>query len=138
MTTSMNIIAEYIPTRGSQYAAGYDLYSTEDVLVPERGSAVVSTKTFMEIPPGHYGQIASRSGLAFKYDIYAFAGIIDEDYRGEIKVKLINHSDIPFTIGDKDRIAQIIFHKYNTFDFNVVKSLEESKRGDAGFGSSGN
>ena len=83
----------HLPLRQTQGAAGYDLKSTEDVTVPARGSAVVDTGVKMSLPKGHYGRVAGRSSLAFKHDVVAFEGTIDEDYRGPIKVKLFNHSD---------------------------------------------
>lgn len=82
----------YIPTKGSDHAAGYDLYSIEDLIVPKGEKKLVSTGIAMQIPIGNYGRIAPRSGLAAKNFIDIGAGVIDADYRGEVKVLLFNFS----------------------------------------------
>lgn len=82
----------YIPTKGSEHAAGYDLYSIDALTVPKQGKALVSTGISMQIPIGNYGRIAPRSGLAAKNHIDVGAGVIDADYRGEVKVLLFNFS----------------------------------------------
>ena len=91
----------------------------------------------MAIPNGYYGRIAPRSGLAVKKGIDVLAGIIDSDYRGEIMVVLINlgKDAVLYNVGDK--IAQIIFSKYETTDFNVVENLDDTNRAEKGFGSTG-
>lgn len=127
-----------LPTRGTEHAAGYDLYSLHDYYVYPQEWTMVKTGITMEIPSGYYGRIAPRSGLAYKHGIDTLAGVIDSDYRGEIGVILLNtHKEQIFTIKAGDRIAQIIFEKYYTFDFNLVDSLEETNRGEGGFGSTG-
>jgi dUTP pyrophosphatase len=92
----------------------------------------------MEIPDGYYGRIAPRSGWALKYGIDTLAGVIDSDYRGEVGVILYNtDKEIPFNIKMGDRIAQIVFEKYYTFQIQETEILEFSKRGTGGFGSTG-
>ena len=126
-----------MPRRQSRWAAGYDLVASEDVVVPARGSAVVDTGVCVGLPEGHYGRVAGRSSLAFKHDVSAFEGTIDEDYRGRIMVKLFNHSDEEFKTGALTRIAQLIIQPYSTPAIDVVEELEDSERGTGGFGSTG-
>ena len=128
---------EQKPRRQSRWAAGHDLVASEDVVVPARGSAVVDTGTCVALPEGHYGRVAGRSSLAFKHDVTAFEGTIDEDYRGRIMVKLFNHSDEEFKTGALTRIAQLIIQPYSTPVIDVVEELEDSERGAGGFGSTG-
>jgi dUTP pyrophosphatase len=127
-----------IHTRGTDHAAGYDLYSLHDYYVYPHEKTMVKTGVIMEIPSGYYGRIEPRSGLALRHGIDVLAGIIDSDYRGELGVILYNtHKDQTFTIKSGDRIAQIIFEKYYKFDFEIVDQLEETIRGSGGFGSTG-
>ncbi|TLD26259.1 deoxyuridine 5'-triphosphate nucleotidohydrolase [Venturia nashicola] len=125
------------PTRGSAFAAGYDIYSSEDTTVPARGKAMVSTSISIAVPAGTYGRIAPRSGLAAKHSIDTGAGVIDADYRGEVKVILFNFSDTNFAIKEGDRIAQLIVERIYTPEVVVVEKLEDSVRGAGGFGSTG-
>jgi dUTP pyrophosphatase len=124
-----------IPTRGSNGAAGYDLYTTEFHILKPGERKLFKTGLSMSIPSGMYGRIAPRSGLAYKKGIDVMAGVIDEDYRGEIGVILINlgQEDVNVVIGDK--IAQIIFEFYNPVDFVETTGLDNTQRGDGGFGS---
>jgi dUTP pyrophosphatase len=124
-----------IPTRGSTGAAGYDLYTTEFHILKPGERKLFKTGLSMSIPSGMYGRIAPRSGLAYKKGIDVMAGVIDEDYRGEIGVILINlgQEDVNVLIGDK--IAQIIFEFYNAVDFVETTGLDNTQRGDGGFGS---
>lgn len=127
-----------IPNRGSDAAAGYDLYSVETGIIKPNDRCLIKTGLVLEIPSGYYGRIAPRSGLAFKNGIDVMAGVIDSDYRGEIGVILYNsdkNNNYVFNIGDK--IAQIIFEKHYDFEMNLVGDLNETKRGDGGFGSTG-
>jgi len=98
---------------------------------------LVSTGIALGIPEGNYGRIAPRSGLSYKNGIDIGAGVIDSDYTGEIKVLLINISNEPFEVEVGDRIAQIIIGKYLVTEIEEVEKLDESERGDAGFGSTG-
>jgi dUTP pyrophosphatase len=102
------------PSRCSDGAAGFDLYSSHTCTVPARGKALVKTDIAVVIPPHLYGRIAPRSGLAWKNSIDVGAGVIDSDYRGNIGVILFNHSDTDFNINIGDRIAQSIWlrHQY--------------------------
>jgi dUTP pyrophosphatase len=89
----------------------------------------------MAIPVNRYGRIAPRSGLAVKYGIDVLAGVVDSDYRGEILVVLINHGKSPFKVEKGMAIAQIIFEKYHPVQFQQYTSLDETDRGEKGFGS---
>tara|TARA_R110000744_G_scaffold263780_1_gene378062 strand:- start:6 stop:434 length:429 start_codon:yes stop_codon:yes gene_type:complete len=126
-----------VPTRAHEHDAGWDLYSSELAFVISSKRKVVSTAISLVIPDGYVGLIWPRSGLAAKKGIDVFAGVIDSGYRGEIKVCLYNSSEINFEINKGDRIAQIIFHKLPQTEMLEVDSLDDSIRGDSGFGSSG-
>ncbi|KAF2278143.1 dUTP diphosphatase [Westerdykella ornata] len=125
------------PTKGSAFAAGHDLYSARDVVVPARGRARVDTDISIAVPVGTYGRIAPRSGLAAKHGIDTLAGVIDADYRGQVGVILANLSDEDFQIKAGDRIAQLIVERIVMPEVVVVEKLEESVRGAGGFGSTG-
>ena len=131
-----------MPEKADEYAAGYDLFACESVEIQPWSRALVNTGIKLEIPMGYhgcgfYGRIASRSGLGLKgFDIGA--GVIDSNYRGEIKVVFINSTSECKQINTRDKIAQIIFEKHYNFEFEVVKELGKTERGEAGFGSSGN
>lgn len=84
------------PTRGSEFAAGYDMYASEDKVIAARGRALVKTGVSIAIPEGTYARVAARSGLAVKHGIDVGAGVVDYDYRGEVRVLLFNHSDEEF------------------------------------------
>ncbi|KAL5335109.1 dUTPase-like protein [Aspergillus crustosus] len=126
------------PTRGSAFAAGYDLYSAKEIVIPAKGKALVDTGLAIAVPEGTYGRVAPRSGLASKHFIDTGAGVIDADYRGEVKVLLFNFSDVDFTIKEGDRVAQLVLERIYTPEVLVVEELEESVRGIGGFGSTGN
>ncbi|KAH8910718.1 dUTP diphosphatase [Coniochaeta sp. PMI_546] len=126
-----------LPTRGSAFAAGYDLYASRPTTVPARGKVLVDTDISMAVPAGTYGRIAPRSGLASKNFIDTGAGVIDADYRGPVKVLLFNHSDTDFAISEGDRVAQLVLERIYTPDVVEVQELEESVRGAGGFGSTG-
>ncbi|GAA5861835.1 hypothetical protein JCM8547_008570 [Rhodosporidiobolus lusitaniae] len=126
-----------IPTRGSALAAGYDLYSAEDKVVPAQGKALISTGIAMAVPEGTYGRVAPRSGLASKHMIDTGAGVIDADYRGEVKVLLFNHAKEDFAVKTNDRIAQLILERIVTPEALEVESLDDTARGAGGFGSTG-
>jgi dUTP pyrophosphatase len=124
-----------VPTRGSIKAAGYDLYATENYILKPGERKLFKTGLSMEIPSGLYGRIAPRSGLAYKHGIDVLAGVIDEDYRGEIGVILINFGNEDKAITANDKIAQIIFENYTEVDFKESVKLEETTRGSGGYGS---
>ena len=127
-----------IPTRATDSDAGYDLYSTNDGVVPARGRKVVGTGIAIAIPPGHYGRVAPRSGLAVKRGIDVLAGVVDSGYRGEVGVVLQNLSDEDFPFKKGDRVAQLILEQCNTIGWVELDELEDSVRSDGGFGSTGN
>ena len=127
-----------VPTRGSDGAVGYDLYSSEDAIVPNQaGRALVGTGITVVLPPGVYGRVAPRSGLAVKHCINVGAGVIDPDYTGEIKVVLFNHGMSDFEIKKGDRIAQLVLERCETPPIEEISIVEDTERGSGGFGSTG-
>jgi len=127
-----------VPTLGSNSAAGFDIYSVDSMEILPNSRKLVSTGISIKLPFGVYGRIAPRSGLAVKNGIHVGAGVIDQDYRGEIKVLLFNLSNEIFYIQKGDRIAQLICEKYETPIIRVVvDKLDETERGHGGFGSTG-
>ncbi len=130
-----------VPTYGSEFAAGADLYACEgtEISVDPGQTRLVHTGIAMEIPEGLVGLVYARSGLASKRGLAPAnkVGVIDSDYRGEIMVALHNHSDKPQTVADGERIAQIVFAPYYTAEFSVVDELSDTVRGVGGFGSTG-
>lgn len=125
------------PSRGSEGAAGWDLYAIEDAYIGPGERQLIDTGIASEFSDSIVGKINPRSGLAYKYGIDVMAGVIDSDFRDSIKVLLINHGDQPFVVSPGDRIAQIVF----TMVFhNVVEhdgQVSETERGTGGFGSTG-
>lgn len=139
-----------LPTKGSDLAAGYDLYSAEDLVLHPGSKALISTQIAVAIPPGYYGRMAPRSSLAWNGHIDVGAGVIDADYRGEINVLLFNlcdpgaaNSSIEgydahiFHIQKGDRIAQLIITKIGDVALKQVNELSDTRRGEGGFGSTG-
>jgi dUTP pyrophosphatase len=126
-----------LPTRGSGGAVGYDLYSTDEVVVPPTHRALVGTSVAVVLPPGVYGRVAPRSGLAVKHGIQVGAGVVDPDYTGEVKVVLFNHGDKDFEVKKGDRIAQLVLERCETPPVEEVGAVEETDRGSGGFGSTG-
>tara|TARA_R100001015_G_C4627876_1_gene187678 strand:+ start:1460 stop:1945 length:486 start_codon:yes stop_codon:yes gene_type:complete len=146
-----------IPSRANDSDAGYDLYSTQDMVIGPMEKLIVPTGISIEIPNGYYGRIAPRSGLAVKSSIDVLAGVVDSGYRGEIGVVLINlnlpevlfnrnkkstayesafGSKNKFSISKGDRIAQLIIEKCHKIQW-VETELSDSERGEGGYGSSG-
>lgn len=126
-----------LPTRGSTGAVGYDLYSSMDTCVALKNRALVDTGISITLPPGTYGRVAPRSGLAVKKGIQVGAGVIDPDYTGEVKVLLFNDGEGHFIIKKGDRIAQLIVERCETPQIEEVTVLEDTERGEGGFGSTG-
>ena len=126
-----------IPVKGSEQAAGYDLTSTEDKVIPAQGKTLISTQLSMVVPPGTYGRIAPRSGLAAKHHIDVGAGVIDADYRGIVSVLLFNLGKEDFQVKKGDRIAQLILEKIVNAKVEEKITLDDTQRGSQGFGSSG-
>ncbi len=130
-----------IPTYGTEYAAGFDLYACieEDVTINPSETKLIGIKLSMEIPTGNVGLIYARSGLASKRDLAPAnkVGVIDSDYRGEIMVALHNHGKEERVIENHERIAQMVIAPFMKVEFNEVDSLDETDRGKGGFGSTG-
>jgi dUTP pyrophosphatase len=130
-----------VPTRGSKYAAGYDLYSatTEDTDIAPHSTVKIGTGISVELPDNTFGAIFARSGLATKKGLRPAncVGVCDSDYRGEYVVPIHNDTDELMTISAGERIAQLIVIPYIPVEFNVVEELNETERGDSGFGSTG-
>jgi len=139
ITPWVNFVGEYRPTYQTRDSAGADLQSSVDITIPSGEWRMVPTGIFLEIPPNFYGQVCPRSGLAAKHGVTVLnaPGIIDSDYRGEVKVVLINHSQTEYSIKKGDRIAQLIFAPCFQGRLNVVEKLGETARGTGGFGSTG-
>ena len=130
-----------LPTLGSEYAAGYDLYAAEGAFIPAGATVLIGTGLAMEIPTGFWGGVFARSGLATKQGLRPAncTGIVDSDYRGEIKVALHNDSASERIVQAGDRIAQLVFLPVcrDLKGFEVVDDLSETDRGVGGFGSTG-
>lgn len=130
-----------LPTLGSEYAAGYDLYAADGAFIPAGATVLVGTGLAMEIPTGFWGGVFARSGLATKQGLRPAncVGVIDSDYRGEIKVALHNDSASEKIVQAGDRIAQLVFLPvyHDLKGFEVVDDLSETDRGAGGFGSTG-
>lgn len=127
-----------LPERKSEGAAGIDLQSCESITIPERSRSLISTGLKLQFTNDCYARIAPRSGLAVK-GIDSGAGVVDSDYRGILKVLLINNTDLPYTVQKGDRIAQLIFEKIYNNKFLLVseEELDITQRGEGGFGSTG-
>lgn len=130
-----------IPSYGSEYAAGFDLYAVldEDVTIKSGATYLVKTGLAMEVPMGYAGMIFARSGLATKKGLAPAnkVGVVDSDYRGEVMVALHNHSTENRTISHGERIAQMIIMPFYKAEFLVVDELSDTNRGSGGFGSTG-
>lgn len=130
-----------IPSYGSEYAAGADLYAcTEgEVVIPPHTTALIPTGIAVELPLGFAGLIYARSGLASKKGLAPAnkVGVVDCDYRGEVKVALHNHSDAEQTVSAGERIAQFVITPYLTAEFTEADELSQTVRGAGGFGSTG-
>lgn len=130
-----------LPSYATQAAAGMDLRANLDapIVLGSLERALVPTGLFMEIPVGYEAQVRPRSGLAFKNGLTVLnsLGTIDADYRGEVKVILVNLSKETFTINDGERVAQMVIAKHEQAEWIEVEQLEETARGEGGFGSTG-
>lgn len=125
------------PVRGSSDAAGYDIHCDANFTIQPGQQAVLTTGIKMKIPKGWYGQILPRSGLAVKYRIDTRAGVIDSDYRGEVKVVLVNEGNQDVVLNAQDRICQMVILPHFSGDVIVVPSVDATERGEGGFGSTG-
>lgn len=130
-----------LPEYETKGSAGVDLqaYVENVVVMKPMERALIPTGIFIELPVGYEAQVRARSGLAIKHGISLVNGIgtVDSDYRGEVKVILINLGDKDFTINNGDRIAQMVFIKHEQANFELVEQLEETERGAGGFGHTG-
>lgn len=132
-------LSEYstLPIRATTKAAGYDLFAAHDETIAPHGKALVKTDISIAIPIGFYGRIAPRSSLAWGKHIDVGAGVIDEDYRGPVRIVLFNHGNEDFKVVCGDRVAQLIITKILTPDVIEVDDLDITDRGQNGFGSTG-
>jgi len=128
-----------IPAYQTEEAAGFDLHSIDDIVIKPSERKLIATGLAFDIPAGYEIQIRPRSGLAYKHGITVLntPGTIDSDYRGEIKVLLINHSNENFEIKVGERIAQAVIKEVIQAKFEEVEVLSETVRGEKGFGSTG-
>ncbi|MCF0131587.1 MAG: dUTP diphosphatase [Pseudobutyrivibrio sp.] len=130
-----------LPERGSMYAAGYDLFAdiSEDVTINPHETKMIGTGLAMEIPVNYFGGVFARSGLSAKEGLRPAncTGVVDSDYRGEVKVALHNDSDEVRTITPFEKIAQLVVIPFLPVEFSLVDSLSDTVRGEGGFGSTG-
>ena len=130
-----------LPEYATPQSAGMDLRANieEPIILKPMQRMLVSTGLFMALPAGYEAQVRPRSGLALKHGITVLntPGTIDADYRGEVKVLLVNFSDTDFVINDGERIAQMVIAKHETADFIEVEELDETERGAGGYGHTG-
>ena len=131
----------HLPVYGSEYAAGADLCACTDgdVTIQPHETAMIPTGLAIELPVGYAGLIYARSGLASKKGLAPAnkVGVVDCDYRGEVKVALHNHGNVPQTISDGERIAQLVIAPYIAAQFEEAEELSSTVRGAGGFGSTG-
>jgi dUTP pyrophosphatase len=126
-----------LPARGSAHAAGLDLCSIEDVVLEPKQRAVVPTGLAVAIPEGYYGRVAPRSGLAIQKGLDVLAGVIDADYRGEIRCVLYNTGDEAIHLPAQSKICQLILETIITPAAAWADEISETERGSGGFGSTG-
>jgi len=130
-----------LPAYQTKLSAGLDLTAaiTEPVLLKPLERKLIGTGLYIELPEGFEAQIRPRSGLAFKHGVTVLnsPGTIDADYRGEIKVLLVNNSDSTFTVQDGERIAQMVIARYEQIEWSPQEVLSETERGSGGYGSTG-
>lgn len=129
------------PTYGTEFSAGADLYALPggEIVIPAHKTVMIHTGLAMEIPEGYAGLIFARSGLASKRGLAPAnkVGVVDPDYRGEFMVALHNHTDEDKTVLGGERVAQLVIVPFITADFEEVKELSDTLRGEGGFGSTG-
>ena len=126
-----------LPVRATAGAAGYDLFSAQEVCIPPGRRQVVRTDICLAVPTGHYGRIAPRSGLSFKKGIDIGAGVIDSDYRGPVGILIINNGPSEFQVEKGTRIAQLLLERVSRPEPVWVDELPTTDRGPKGFGSTG-
>lgn len=129
---------EFVPTKGTEKSAGYDLYSLENMFIPQGQKREINTKVSVEIPEGYFGLLCPRSSMGKKgFSLVNTIGIIDSDYRGQIILHFINNGLNGQSIKRGDRIAQLLIVPYISPEIEVVEELSETVRGTGGFGSTG-
>jgi dUTP pyrophosphatase len=126
-----------IPRYARPLEAGLDLYSNETVVLQPNEKKTIKTGIALALPPGHVGLVWDRSGLASKFHLHTFAGVIDETYRGELSIVIGNFGTQPYTIEKNTRIAQLLVQPIVQPEVNEVTELSETNRGSGGFGSTG-
>ena len=130
-----------LPAYATEMSAGMDLRANleEPVTLQPMERKLIPTGLYIALPVGHEAQIRPRSGLALKHGVTVLntPGTVDADYRGEVKVLLVNLSDVPFVVNDGERIAQMIVAKYEQVEFLEVEHLDETERGAGGYGHTG-
>jgi len=126
-----------LPEYASSGAAGADLRASAALEIPPGGRAAVPTDLRLQIPPGHVGLVWPRSGLAVRHGIDTLAGVIDSDYRGEVRVVLVNHGEEAFRITPGERVAQLLVQRVEQATFVAAPRLAATDRGEGGFGSTG-
>ena len=130
-----------LPAYATEMSAGMDLRANleEPVTLQPMERNLIPTGLYIALPAGHEAQIRPRSGLALKHGVTVLntPGTVDADYRGEVKVLLVNLSDVPFVVNDGERIAQMIVAKYEQVEFVEVEQLDETERGAGGYGHTG-
>jgi dUTP pyrophosphatase len=129
--------AAKLPQRGTNWSAGADLFCLEAFTLQPRERKSVPTGVAVEIPPGWYGRVAPRSGLAARYGIDTLAGVVDPDYRGELLVLIANTGDAPVSFDAGERIAQLVIERAAVCQYVWVDELSDTERGGGGFGSTG-
>ena len=130
------------PTKGSAAAAGWDLYAAFEgasIEIPAHETRMIGTGLAIELPTGTFGAIFARSGLASKQGLRPAncVGVVDSDYRGEVKVALHNDSDVVRIVEPQERIAQLVIMSYYQTQLNEIEELSDTERGESGFGSTG-
>ena len=128
---------DYLPEYAHEGDAGADLRANERTVIPARGKSTVPTGLRIALPKGYVGLLWPRSGLAIKNSIDCGAGVVDSTYRGEICVLLFNHSDKDCVVEKGDRIAQLLLQKVEYAHYFYADQLDDTERGEAGFGSTG-
>ncbi|MDG1746847.1 MAG: dUTP diphosphatase [Bacteroidia bacterium] len=131
-----------LPEHQTESSAGADIHAylpDGDVIIAAGEKEIIPTGIYIEIPVGYEVQVRPRSGLAFKHGVTVLnsPGTIDADYRGEVKVLLINHGKEAFVVKSGERIAQMVFSKYQRVEWESVNRLSDTERGSGGYGSSG-
>jgi dUTP diphosphatase len=137
MTTVKVGGAGRLPVYASDGAAGADLHASCALVIAPGDRAAVPTSVHLELPQGHVGLVWPRSGLALRHGIDTLAGVIDSDYRGEVRVVLVNHGREPFRIEPGDRVAQLLVQRVERAEFVADAALGATTRGAGGFGSTG-